>query len=91
MNWDTITYLSPSSPTTTVTIHNRSLQIYDSPLTPKYGNWAFQYAPTTNPWTDIPRSTDILITHGPAKGHLDAAPPNPTFLDGCAHLQSALW
>ncbi|RMZ73411.1 Metallophosphoesterase domain-containing [Pyrenophora seminiperda CCB06] len=67
LDWGDITYLNHS--TTTLTIHGRTLHIYGSPLTPRYGNWAFQYLPSnTNPWTVIPQTTDVLVTHGPAKG-----------------------
>jgi hypothetical protein len=37
-----------------------------------FGNWAFQYPDIRSVWPDsIPSETDILLTHGPPKGHLD--------------------
>jgi hypothetical protein len=62
------------------------LKIYRSPWTPKHGNWAFQYARIgDDPWDGtIPEDTDILLTHGPPKCHLD--------LDhlGCSYLLEEL-
>lgn len=54
----------------------RTLTIYGSPRTPKHGISAFQYPPTQADtiWKDnpqIPKDTDILITHGPPYFHLD--------------------
>lgn len=52
--------------------NGRRLRIYGSPLSPRNGNWAFQYLRTDNVWRDtIPEGVDILITHGPPRGHLD--------------------
>lgn len=81
--WSNLTYLSSSS--VALTCHDRTLRIYGSPQTPKYGNWAFQYAHAHahDVWKDtIPDSTDILVTHGPAKGHVDLTSP----ATGCKHL-----
>lgn len=53
----------------------RSLLIYGSPFTPRYGASAFQYAPDPDFWTErfasLSRAPDILVTHGPPKLHLD--------------------
>jgi predicted phosphodiesterase len=87
--WGSITYLCKSS--ATLDIRGRSYCIYGSPMTPKYGNWAFQY-PEEDVWSNtVPEATDILVTHGPAKGHLDSSPSNPSYLQGCAHLQREIW
>lgn len=50
------------------------IQIWGSPVTPWFFNWAFnrQRGPSiNNHWKKIPEHTDILVTHGPAFGLLD--------------------
>lgn len=54
----------------------RTISIYGSPLTPQYGISAFQYPPESpDMWhgklSSRKNNTDILITHGPPKLHLD--------------------
>lgn len=47
------------------------LNIYGSPVTPRFYDWAFMKRRGTEirtTWEDIPRQTDILITHGPPFG-----------------------
>jgi predicted phosphodiesterase len=85
ISWGNVIYLNSSS--TTVTCDNgRQLNIYGSPLTPRYGNWPFQYPRDQDVWrSTIPTDTDILITHGPPKGHLDAG-----YL-GCKYLLDEIW
>lgn len=85
INWGNIIYLNSNS--TIVTCENgRELQIYGCPLTPRHGNWAFQYPRDQDVWrSKIPADTDILITHGPPKGHLDAGHL------GCKHLLEEIW
>ncbi|KAL4903386.1 Metallo-dependent phosphatase-like protein [Aspergillus multicolor] len=54
-----------------------SLKAYASPYTPSFGgdwgfgNWGFQYPPTTGHNFDVPNDVDIVITHGPPKGIMD--------------------
>jgi hypothetical protein len=45
---------------------------------------AFQYTQIDNVWTaTMPSSNaNVVVTHGPAKGHVDASSP----VAGCAHL-----
>lgn len=61
----------------------RGIKIWGSPVQPYSGGWAFNrhedpaYATPKYPWIKphwnlIPEDTDILITHGPAYGILDA-------------------
>ncbi|OAL47818.1 Metallo-dependent phosphatase [Pyrenochaeta sp. DS3sAY3a] len=84
LDWGSITYLQNES--ATLDIRGRMLRVYGAPLTPQYGNWAFQYPRHEDVWTfSIPQNTDILITHGPAKGHLDDGGK------GCAHLNAEMW
>ncbi|KAH8724906.1 metallophosphoesterase domain-containing protein [Phaeosphaeriaceae sp. PMI808] len=84
MDWGNIIYLNSES--TTVSCENgRQLNVYGCPLTPRYGNWPFQHAPEQDVWHDtIPEDTDILITHGPPKGHLDNN-------SGCKYLLAEIW
>jgi hypothetical protein len=61
--------------------------------TPKHGNWAFQYPRSFSPESDIwhntiPNDTDIVVTHGPALGHVDG---KRTGVPGCALLLRELW
>lgn len=54
---------------------------------PKHGSWAFAYPRTgPSPWKDaIPSDTNILVTHGPPKSHLDVRRL------GCEHLLREMW
>lgn len=71
LDWGDLIYLHNSKATLSFD-GNRQVTIYGSPLTPQYGLSAFQYAPTTDVWSGIlPSNTDILLTHGPPRGHLD--------------------
>lgn len=47
-----------------------SLKLYGSPYTPFFHNWAFNVVGSAinDIWQDIPRDTDILVTHGPPLG-----------------------
>ncbi|RMJ21946.1 Calcineurin-like phosphoesterase [Aspergillus sp. HF37] len=85
IHWRSLTYLQHSS--TTLHFESHALRIFGSPYTPQHGNWAFQYPRTgPGPWeSNIPGDTDILLTHGPPKSHLDLGHM------GCAHLLRALW
>jgi Icc-related predicted phosphoesterase len=54
---------------------------YGAPWTPVFFSWAFMKARGPHikrVWDQIPLDTDILITHGPAYGHGDLAPPFKT-------------
>jgi Icc-related predicted phosphoesterase len=52
-----------------------NVRIYGSPWQPEFYNWAFNLPRNGEEmkakWDAIPNNTDILITHGPAYGHLD--------------------
>jgi len=48
------------------------IKFYGSPWQPAYCDWAFNIedpAEIRKKWDDIPQDVDILITHGPPKGH----------------------
>ncbi|PWY66747.1 Metallo-dependent phosphatase [Aspergillus heteromorphus CBS 117.55] len=90
INWKSLIYLQNTS--TTLEFGDdytpRRLKVFGSPYTPKHGNWAFECLRTNSRfWGDvgIPEDTDILITHGPPRGHLDLG-----WL-GCSLLLERLW
>jgi predicted phosphodiesterase len=90
LRWGSIIYICRSS--ATLNVRGRSYRVYGNPMTPQYGNWAFQYPDKEDIWSNtVPEGTDILVTHGPARGHLDSSPSNPSYLHGCAHLQREIW
>jgi Icc-related predicted phosphoesterase len=83
LDWDDLIYLNNKA--VTLQCSSRQIKIYGSPWTPKHGNWAFQYQRSQDIWRgSVPDDVDILITHGPPKGHLDL-----NF--GCDFLLSELW
>ena len=84
LDWGDCIYLENEAKTITCT-NGRQLKIYGSPLSPRHGNWPFQYPRTKDIWSEtVPDDTDIVITHGPPFGHLDL-----NF--GCHHLLREIW
>lgn len=85
IDWGDIIYLESTG--TTVTCSNgRRLQVYGSPMSPRHGNWAFQYPRVEDVWAGtVPQSIDILVTHTPPRAHLDL------LRLGCEHLLRELW
>ncbi|KAF2824312.1 Metallo-dependent phosphatase, partial [Ophiobolus disseminans] len=80
LDWGSVTYLQ--NPSATLDIRDRAIRVYGSPMTPEYGNWAFQYG-REDVWSgSVPDGTVILVTHGPARGHVDGASPAA----GCGYL-----
>jgi predicted phosphodiesterase len=57
---------------------SKPIKIYGSPWQPEFYNWAFNLprngVELQEKWDLIPVDTNILITHGPAYGHLDISP-----------------
>ena len=53
------------------------VKLYGTPWQPEFCNWAFNLPRRGDAlmakWGAIPKDTDILITHGPAYGHLDVS------------------
>ncbi|KAF2995084.1 hypothetical protein E8E13_003067 [Curvularia kusanoi] len=94
LDWGAVTYLQNRSVAVDVDVEgkgtHRTLKIYGAPHTRRNGNWAFQYPADAGEsvWADsVPDDTDILLTHGPAKGRLDFLPTNP----GCPALLREVW
>ena len=75
-----IVYLEDSS----ITIEG--IKFYGSPWTPEFLHWAFMYrrGHGYTHWDNVPKDTDILITHGPSYGILDM-PINDGHI-GCEEL-----
>ncbi|KJR87996.1 phosphoesterase [Sporothrix schenckii 1099-18] len=87
LDWGDIVYLENDE--TTVTCPNgRRLRVYGSPLSPRHGNWAFQYSRAHDVWAQqtppISPGIDVLITHSPPHAHLDRQL-------GCVHLLRTIW
>lgn len=87
LSWGDIIYLQDSS-TQIICKNGRKLNIYGSPKSCRNGNWAFQYSRANmhDVWAGrVPENTDILITHGPPRAHLDLLNL------GCPGLLEELW
>lgn len=85
IDWQDVIYLHNEAITLRFT-GGRQLKIYGSPLSPRHGNWAFQYSRAQDVWRDaVPIDTDVLVTHGPPRTHLDLG-----YL-GCCFLLRELW
>jgi Icc-related predicted phosphoesterase len=57
--------------------HTHGLHFWGAPWQPWFHNWAFNLErgpDIAEKWDLIPMDTDVLITHGPALGHLDDNP-----------------
>ena len=67
------------------------LKIYGSPWQPRFFDWAFNLmrgAELAEKWSLIPNDIDILITHGPPNGILDAVEQSwGTDYTGCVELR----
>jgi 3',5'-cyclic AMP phosphodiesterase CpdA len=71
------------------------LKIWGSPWTPEFCNWHFMLPrgkALKEKWDLIPADTDILITHGPPLGIMDATDNTVNKRDrlGCAELRDAV-
>ena len=71
LTWGDIIYLQDKD--TKIDFQNgRSINFYGNPWTRKHGNWAFQYQPHEDTWTNYsPQEVDVFVTHMPPKYHLD--------------------
>ena len=67
------------------------ITFWGSPFTPLYGNWAFMRTrgdAMAAIWAKIPQDLDVLISHGPPQGILDANVNHE--LCGCYDLRKAI-
>ncbi len=73
-------YIQKHIPTNVIYLNDsgceiEGIKIYGSPITPEFYDWAFNRKrgkEIKKHWGKIPSDTDILITHGPPFGILDA-------------------
>ncbi|KAL1861603.1 hypothetical protein Daus18300_008719 [Diaporthe australafricana] len=85
LDWGGITYLRGESATVQCA-NGRRLRVYGIPLSPRHGNWAFQYPRSEDVWAGtVPHGVDILVTHGAPRAHLDLMHL------GCPHLLREVW
>ena len=67
------------------------VKFWGSPWVPRYGDWSWMVKRESigRKWDQIPRETDVLITHGPPFGTLDSTydRKNSYELVGCRALQ----
>ena len=78
------------------TVEVEGFHFFGSPYTPTFLNWHFMRdrGPAIRAeWAEIPDHADVVITHGPAYGHGDLAPPwkgEPPRRVGCLELLNRL-
>ncbi|RDA96138.1 hypothetical protein CP533_1776 [Ophiocordyceps camponoti-saundersi (nom. inval.)] len=85
LDLDGLTYLQDD--TSVQEIKGRRIVFFGSPHIPRRDSscFAFQYPPSTPPWfSRVPPQTDVLVTHGPPKNHLDLGL-------GCPGLLREIW
>ncbi|EAW14578.1 metallophosphatase domain-containing protein [Aspergillus clavatus NRRL 1] len=95
LDWKSLIYLHASS--MQLSFGSRRVNVFGAPYTPRHGNWAFQYPRSDDFWNtvemeipdhdgamDMDMDVNVLITHGPPRGHLDLG-------RGCASLRACLW
>jgi Icc-related predicted phosphoesterase len=73
------------------------VKFYGSPWQPEFCGWAFNLPrgeAIRKKWDQIPKDTNVLITHGPPKGILDEAPDyhiqGKMFSCGCEELREVV-
>lgn len=70
------------------------VRFWGSPWTPRFGNWAWMVdrGVINRKWDRIPDNTEVLITHGPPYGVLDATynQQNNVELVGCSALMKRI-
>lgn len=89
---DNFIYLQHASAVIQLPGKGISLRVFGSPYSPDRGrqNWAFQYEEKVaeSIWSALPEDVDILVTHTPPKGCLDASKHWEE--GGCPALKTAL-
>jgi Calcineurin-like phosphoesterase len=100
LDWGSVIYLQDTILTLEIPMSNqrqetstRSITIFGSPWTPRYGVSAFQYHPNSSRhWKDIFASLDrkphIIVTHGPPHLHLDKRDFHRA---GCSYLAEEVY
>jgi hypothetical protein len=91
-----ITYLEHEAATIYLNAENgphTCFRVFGSPRNPNNRRWAFRYTPEGEEerldlWDVIPSDSDIVVTHTPARGHVDLATKDDR--TGCAALLRAL-
>lgn len=77
VNYFDIEYLQDSELLFVNSTAQESVKIYGSPWQPEFYNWGFNLPRNGKElemvWNKIPEDVDILITHTPPQGHLDAS------------------
>jgi Icc-related predicted phosphoesterase len=72
----------------------RKIRIYGSPWQPEFYNWAFNLPRNgeelKEKWDNIPKKTDILVTHGPPYGTLDTVEGRRQDKLGCELLEKRI-
>jgi len=73
--YNNITYLEDNMYIADDENYPEGIKIWGSPWQPHFHNWAFNLPRNgdeiKSKWNLIPNDTDIILTHGPAWGHLD--------------------
>lgn len=71
-----------------------AVKVWGSPWQPEFHNWAFNLPKMgeqlKEKWNNIPNDIDILVTHGPAWGHLDTVKTIPNNNLGCELLNERI-
>ncbi|KAK8092839.1 Metallo-dependent phosphatase-like protein [Apiospora kogelbergensis] len=89
VDWGDVRYLHDSAAWIAVDEGRRRLKVWGSAWTPRNGNWAYQYPREQGAevwYGAVPDDVDILVTHGPPRGHLDADGHS-----GCDDLLREVW
>lgn len=75
-------------------IEIEGLNIYGTPWTPRFFDWHFMKdrSKMERVWDAVPNNTDILVTHGPAKGFLDCSYNRKGELEfcGCSNMATQI-
>lgn len=83
LDWGGLIHLQ-NDETTLKFDNGRSVRVWGSPMSPKNGNWAFQYPRSEDVWTEkIPDGNDVVVTHTPPRAHLDCTWAARTSLATC--------
>jgi Icc-related predicted phosphoesterase len=72
-----------------IAVRGRTVRLHGSAWTPQHGNFAFQYPRSgelaRELWSGLEPGLDVLVTHGPPRGHVDGLGY------GCDALLDAVW